>query len=767
VTRWRIIAATLVLVAAIVIAIMVRRAPAADAPTKRDSREGPSAETSKAAPPTSVVPASAGPSKRDAIRPAGSVALRGRVTDTLGGVVVGAVATIVQDEVSVATAVTDEHGELVAWVLPGASRVIVRAAGYAPGAARGEAPEHFFEVSLLPASTIAGRVVERGSAAPVAHARIEAVGDHGDRRSAESADDGSFRIEDAAPGSWDLEGFASGLRGYAKGAVLLGVAESTSGVVVELEHAPPVVARVLERMTHAPCTSGDVVLREQTLEEKVEASIEPNGAVHFIAVLPGTYAVEVRCEGHTRPGELPSLTIGAHPIEGVTWEVERGSVARGVVVGEGGELVPNARVIAEPQEYGATVEALSDGRGEFALRGLEAKTYALTASPRSSLTGADAALTISVSRDHDTTGLRLVLGRPSTIVGNVIDSDGRPIKSATVLLIGATARRIETHDDGSFAFTGLTPGAYRLSARAEVLADYLRVGSTQGDKPDVIVAAGETATKNVVIEGHASFAEGLVLDHNREPLAGYFVEANASNNLSGFMRWGRVRSPAVTDANGHFRIEWIGDGKAGLRAYRQGGAEGMRLGIQPGETNVVIQVSSGTLTGVVTGAPGQAKPDRLTVSVDDDAQYIWRTEAVRNANGSFTMHELPSGSYVVTVQTPEGSATANVTMTNGSNVSIELALVPHVEIRGTVVWGDDGRPVSGAHLWLVTSGASQHHVDSEATTGRDGRFEFLHAPASTTGFTVMTSLGGHATSFELGSGRTGVTISIPRDKAVD
>ena len=502
------------------------------------------------------------------MRRPGSVALHGRVRDTLGGVVVGAAVSVAFGaEPPVPSAMTDEHGEFVAWSLPGSVRVIVHATGYALGSAHGEAPDHFFDVSLLPASAIAGRVVERLGAAPVAHARVEAVDDFGARQSTESADDGTFRIDGLGPGTYDLEGIAPGLRGHASGAILIGIAESATDVVVELERALPVTGRVLEATTHEPCPGGEVVLHELHLEEEAKAPIEPSGAVRFLAVLPGTYEVEVRCEGHTRPSDYPPLIVATRPIEGVTWEVDRGSVARGIVVGEGGELVPNARVIANPTEWGARVEAITDARGEFVLRGLRNRTYDVTAHASASAAGADATEKLDVSGGHDLSGLRLTLGRPATIAGNVVDSDGRPVKSATVYLSGPTNRRVETHDDGSFVFHGLLPGGYQLHARAELLRDGLREGYTQG-KPDVTLAVGETVKRNVVIAGHAAFAEGRVVDRDGGPLPGFFVEAKPGNEPTGFARWGGVRDRVVTDENGHFRITWIGNGELSLRAYR-------------------------------------------------------------------------------------------------------------------------------------------------------------------------------------------------------
>ena len=694
---------------------------------------------------------------------AGGVAARGRVKDTFGGVVVGAaVAVWLGEGRAGAAAATDEKGEFVVWVDPGSVRVSVRASGYADGSAYGVAPDHFFDLSLLPSSGVVGRVVERPGAAPVAGARVDAISlEGGGRHSAESAEDGTFHIDGLSPGRYHIEAISPGFSGYAKAPVLVGVAETSREVLVELDRSPPVSGRVVEAVTHAPCPGGEVTLHESHLDEYARAPIEPSGAVHFVAVLPGTYAVEIVCEGHARRTDYATITVAERPVEAVTWEVDRGSVARGVVLGWDGNRVANAEVVADPEGRSGSVSTLTDVRGEFALRGLAAGKYSLSASAAAS--GSDAADILEISAGRDVVGLRVALGRAATIAGTVVDTDGKPAGGVSVIVSGPTSRRVETRDDGSFVATGLTPGGYRLRART----DGLRVGFSSHGPADITVALGETAKTKLVIGSRSGFVEGRVVDAGGGPLPDFFVEAQAGNNAASFNRHGSASSNrVVTDATGHFRIERIGDGENTLRAYRQGGAEGVLSHVKAGTTDVIVKVSSGTLTGVVTGPPGaarQAGPDRFTIHADDDASSVWRVATAYHANGAFTMSELPPGSYTISIDAPEGTGNAKVIITEGARVSVEIALAGRVVVRGAVVWDDNGAPVGDAQISLATKGEDSRYAGaSTVTTKRDGRFEFPHASAGTQVISVSPPGRADGVSIELPAQGGDATIRVPR-----
>ena len=614
----------------------------------------------------------------------GGVAVRGRVKDALGGVVPGALIAVTPHEggASIPTT-TDAKGEFVAWVAPGMVRVHATAPGYTETSASGHAPEHRFELALLPGSAIVGRAIERLTSAPVANAQIEAIAtDQPGRKSARTAEDGSFRIEGLAPGKYRLEGLAPGLSGYARATVLVGVADTSHETIVELERSPPVNALVIESDTHAPCTGGEVTLHDKRVGEYALGTIEPDGAVHFTAVLPGTYAVDVACDDHARKPKYPTLTVGTKPIEALVWEVDRGSDARGFVVDASGKAVANATVRADPAEGFGRASTQTDAQGAFVLHGLPAGKYSIIGSHETA--GAEAQQPLEVDGKRAASDVRLELGKGGKVSGTIVDQDNRPLASVTVNLSGATYTRVETRDDGSFVATNLAPGSYRMTLSAGPMR--LRV---VGDKPEDTVEVvqlslplGGEVKKALVVERRAGFIEGTVVDARGEGLPDFFVDASRTDRPQKGQRRGTTAAYGVndgrviTDARGHFRIEALATGEYTVRAYRQSGVTSSTKGVTTGATDVKVQMSApGAITGTLKVERG-AVPERFNARISGP---VHRSEPFFHTTGAFALSELPPGTYEVEVDAPEGTGTGTVTLALGEIATLEIKLTPKAE----------------------------------------------------------------------------------------
>ena len=604
----------------------------------------------------------------------GGVAVHGRVKDALGGMVPGAaVAVAMADDSGTAATTTDDKGEFVAYVAAGLVRVQASAPGYTEAFASGYAPEHHFELSLLPGSVIVGRAIERPAGTPVANAEIAAIAtDQRGRKSARTAEDGTFRIEGLSPGNYRLEGIAPGLSGYARLAVIVGVAETSHDTVVELDRSPPVTAHVLESDTHLPCTSGEVTMRDKRVNEYAVGTIEPDGAVRFVAVLPGTYSVDVSCDDHIAQPKYADLTIATKPLEGIVWEVTRGSLARGFVVDATGKAVANATVRAESEEGSSRPFTHTDTSGAFTLKGLSAGKYVVSATAERA--GAESHVDVEVDGHRDARDLRIELGRGAKLIGSVTDADGKPVSGIAINLSGPTYTRVETRDDGSFLATGLVPGAYRATAAADAMR--LRFigpgGEDIGEMAPVQVLAGEDVKKALVVERRTGSLEGRVVDGRGEALPDFFVEALRTGGRSR-RSYGANPGRVITDSSGHFKLERLGDGDYTVRAYRQSGAVGMVEHASVGATDLRIAVVAGNLSGTVTGPNGE-RPDRFTVQVVNKSKGVTRNESVFHTAGAFSISELPPGTYDVSADAAEGVGHGTVTVTDGAPGVLDISL---------------------------------------------------------------------------------------------
>ncbi len=620
----------------------------------------------------------------DLILTPGGVAVRGRVKDALGGVVPGALIVVTpQDGGGPIPTTTDAKGEFIAWVAPGMVRVHATAQGYTETGASGHAPEHRFELSLLPGSAIVGRAIERLTSAPVANAQIEAIAtDQPGRKSARTNEDGSFRIEGLAPGKYRLEGLAPGLSGYARVTVLVGVADTSHETIVELERSPPVSARVMESATHAPCTGGEVTLHDKRVGEFAMGTIEPDGAVHFTAVLPGTYSVDVSCDDHARKAKYPTVTVGTKAIDELVWEVDRGSEVRGFVVDASGKPVANAQVRADPEDSFSRPASQTDAHGAFTLRGLAAGKYSVVASHEGA--GAEAQQPIEVDGRRVTSDIRIELGKGGKISGSIVDQDNRPLASVSVNMSGATYTRVETHEDGSFVATGLAPGNYRMTVSAGPMR--LRV---IGDKPEdtsevvqVSLPLGGDVKKALMVERRAGFIEGTVVDARGEGLPDFFVDALRTDKPQKGMRRGTTvvndvnEGRVITDARGHFRVESLATGEYTVRAYKQSGVQGVTPRVVTGATDAKVQMSApGAVTGSLKVERGKL-PDRFTARISGG---VHRSEPFFHTGGAFAFPDLAPGSYQVEIDAPEGTGNGTVTVALGEIATMEISLTPKAD----------------------------------------------------------------------------------------
>lgn len=285
---------------------------------------------------------------------------------------------------------TDAAGE-VRLSAPRGAVVEARKAGLAPGRAVIDVAatvERRLTVRLRAASAqeaapgrVGGRVVERGTGAPVAGALVVAEreqrsGDHLPAGQALTGIDGAFALAELAPGSYRLTASAEGRAR----AVLTRVAPGTSGAVLEVGPGGRLRGCVKDATSGEPVTAFTVtVIERQPPEargpELDRVFLDPSGCFALDDLAPGPAALRV-----TAPGFTPSPRLAVEvPASGeATADVRlgRGRRVRGVVLdAERRTPVSGAHVALEwANEAGAAVgaaeEAWTDGQGRFELAGL-------------------------------------------------------------------------------------------------------------------------------------------------------------------------------------------------------------------------------------------------------------------------------------------------------------------------------------------------------------------------------------------------------------
>ncbi|WP_437738405.1 carboxypeptidase regulatory-like domain-containing protein [Sorangium sp. So ce1335] len=681
----------------------------------------------------------------------GGVEVRGQVKDVSGGPVAGALVTVHGFPGShQGTAVTrsDAEGAFSAWTEEGHCLVRATADGYAEGSQHSVAPGPPIEILLTPGSVLEGRVVEAGSGAPIAGAKIspgmEQRWGPGEVRPVSSDAEGRFRVTGLAPGRYKPTARAAGGYGQARASVVLGVGQTSSEVVIEMHPASSVAGRVEVAPGGGPCTSGAVTLVHEG-SGWLSAVLEADGSARFEGLLPGSYQVMVFCQDHASEPTYPAVEVGEADLEGLVWTVRAGLSLRGRVVDREGVPV-RAAVQAMPVDRGGMPSGAfgqSEDNGRFVLRGLLPGKHRVMARSDDHVPPEPVEVDLVDERAPEVT---LVMDSGGSIQGTVTDEDRRPIAGAEVTAMsqqpgwgGPPSRSLA---DGTFVIKGITPGEYRVWA-TQAGMPMRRPGQAAGDAPGVAVTvkAGSTARVSLVVERQDGEIRGRVVDESGGPVADAFVDVHREPDgadapgapprppMPPGEAWSN--SPVLADTDGAFVVGNLSRGTYTVQAHRRGGGSGVAEHVKVGDTVTLTIQATGTVSGTVSTAGG-APPDRFTIRVTGREAPFFRHESFAFTDGAWTMSDLPAGQYDVAADAADGTATAEVTLAQGEQRSgVALTLAGRVAIKGQVVSLEDGAPMAGVTVraYPRAGGMAPSRMPDHKVTDKTGHFHVDRVPS--------------------------------------
>jgi len=342
-----------------------------------------------------------------------------------------------------------------------------------------------------------------------------------------------------------------------------------------------------------------------------------------------------------------------------------------------------------------------------------------------------------------------------TVVGRVLDPQGKPVPSASVMVYGAPKQADERPGGGAPRAIGRAAcdgtGRYRLDAPRISSATHYMVGAVavapgygagwvnldvDADQP----VAEITLRPEEVIRGRLFDVQGRPAwgvkvsvegmghpqqrpNHLPEQIEGpHFWAASYAKNPNGWP------GPAITDAEGRFSIRGIG---RGVRALLM--AENPQFARQ----RIVVDTDSTAETKPVTIALETAKVIAGRVTYGDTGKPVphaaieiiayrggpgYQNAFETDADGRFRANPLSTDSYAVAVYAPEGqpylnASTGIFSWTKGAlEHRVDLSLRRGTVIRGKVTEKDTGRPVAGAMLGFI--GRPLADGASESWSGR-------------------------------------------------
>ncbi len=361
-------------------------------------------------------------------------------------------------------------------------------------------------------------------------------------------------------------------------------------------------------------------------------------------------------------------------------------IAGTVVSAASGEPVRRATVTALSEADFHEIESVeTDNEGRFALEGLVAGKYPLTASKRGFLTsyfdeheGYNTA--IVTGADQDTSGLVFRLTPGASLHGAVSGDGGDPVEGASVMLFlkprhaGSGARiaqvtQTKTDDTGAYEFDGLAAGEYLLAVKAEPWYALHRSAAEARQRPaddpaaalDVAYAVtyfdsttDESSAASIALTGGSR--EEANVNLRAVPALHLTIQAPAEGNSQVF--------PQLKGTIFGTELPWSGgtsllDRQIGEFEFEGGVAPGKyeltqsdppRIMELDATTSQLIDPSLGTPTVTVSGTvktgSGAALPGRLslTLSLLDPAITKYERSAVTN-QGSFSFPSIQPGSW--------------------------------------------------------------------------------------------------------------------------
>jgi uncharacterized GH25 family protein len=613
-------------------------------------------------------------------------------------------------------------------------------------------------VKLPPAEAIEGRVTDsRGRAIEGAEVLSygETSGFGGDSMAMldeeaplRTGSDGSFRIERLESG----KRYALTVRhaGYVEASVPGVPAPTLEPLTIELKAARSLSGRVLG--PEGEPVEGATVFWFQDGNVSFDSAVksDADGKFRITGFPPGTLMLEAMAEGYANR-RIEGIEIpGDKDPEDLQITLQRAITLDVRVLNAEGEPVPGVSVSMQPVEpipvedrrmvllHGLDPDR-TDAAGRCRLTVPNPGNYWVLASRQ----GEPVRNQVEVHEGSNAVEIRLPA--ITEISGRVVDGNGAPVARAAVNLRQNEAlQRRWTSADGTFVFSDVADGEYRVAAVQEKLASE-EVGVTVAGRPvQGIELRLDRERPGATLTGH-------VLGLPPEELSGLLVRAFGQSEMA---------NPVPADREGAYRFERLTPGTWRIEAMdsRQREALGT-VEIPPGIPAVEFDLkfpTGFTLTGrvLVDGVPLSEAIVRAQGKEGFDPNG--RTAY----DGTFELRDLPAGLTTLVVSGPQGlGAVRTLMLTESQDIKIELATG---RLAGTVV-SATGEPVEDALIRLEawSTGVESSFAQSVARTSADGAFQFPRIAAGT--YKIKVSKDGFApveTTAEVPPGGGGPPMSV-------
>ena len=356
----------------------------------------------------------------------------------------------------------------------------------------------------------------------------------------------------------------------------------------------------------------------------------------------------------------------------------------------------------------------------------------------------------------------------SAIRGRVTSDTGAPVRRAQVRASFSGrpgGRAVSTDVDGRFELRDLPAGQWALSAsKAGFVTQRYGQRRALETVPPIQLAEGQRLDGANFTLARGGAISGRVQDDFGDAVANVRVQVQRSQMVDGRRRMMNIGVGDETDDTGAFRlyglapgdyyvsatprtnpIESSGDGAGYAPTYYPGtgnAAEAQRLSVGAGEELAIgfslLPVRMVRISGVVVSAGGGAPGNggrgagrgglvMLTNSGDAGEGVLTSMAGPVQADGSFTIANVPPGSYVLNVRSG-GARNINQGVLEAVEIGSLPITVSDGDVTGVTIVTARGASIAGT---IVTDGAASLNLTSLRVTTRQLRNTFGGGPGGT------------------------------------
>jgi protocatechuate 3,4-dioxygenase beta subunit len=272
--------------------------------------------------------------------------------------------------------------------------------------------------------------------------------------------------------------------------------------------------------------------------------------------------------------------------------------------------------------------------------------------------------------------------------GKAITSGGDPVTGASISIAvtnrfnGPGTAGVVSDANGEYRLRGVEPGERTVTVRKQ--------GMLSKEKT-VVVKASEDVRADIELDRGREL-RGRVVDSTGRPVERVRLQTRTPEDRT-------MRNSGVSDVDGNFKIEGLGDGRLTLMAEREGYVTTVMDNVDPAQNALVTLERGGTINGRVTGV-SEGETGMVSVLATYGPSSA---RANIDSDGSFTLRGIPDGSISVMAMKSGAqtrrSAQKQVAVKEGSAPFVELDFTEGISLRGRVT--RQGKPVIGGSVSLT------------------------------------------------------------------